>query len=138
MKAIVSLCLIFSLSCGTNVFKAAEKADPAADATVAIEQKKPDKAIRILEDALKDDPENWTLVSLLSSAIAQKFGIDLIRVILKMALPEEEEEATTTTTTTTDGAADPVAEANEVTFLFDALPTLPRKIWQASNPPLAR
>jgi hypothetical protein len=57
--ALVAIGLACALSsCGTNVFVSQEKEDPAEDATIALEQDDPDKAIKILNDALSSDDSN--------------------------------------------------------------------------------
>jgi hypothetical protein len=105
----------FASSCGTNVFKSLEKQDPAEEATIAMEQGKPEKAIVILNRALAESPQNYQLLSLLSSATAQKYGIDTIDIALKMADNEK----------TSEQEAAPASEAtssNGITGLFSALP----------------
>ena len=101
--------LIALLACGGNVFKSVEKEDPDQDAIKAMEDQDPDKAIRILTDALGsdieqiindssastlsqnlraaigDDEDKARRLSLLSAAYAQKYGLDPLSVALKMA-----------------------------------------------------
>jgi hypothetical protein len=87
MKIILpSLCLALSLgACGTNVFEAVADPDPADEATAAMDERKSDEAIVILEKALQKDPENWLYISLLASAKAQKAGVDTTDIALEMA-----------------------------------------------------
>lgn len=87
MKNILpSLCLALSLgACGTNVFEAVADPDPADEATAAMDQRKSDEAITILEKALQKEPENWLYISLLASAKAQKAGVDTTDIALEMA-----------------------------------------------------
>lgn len=54
---------ILATSCGDNVFESLEKTNPAEEATLAMEQGKPDKAIIILNRALSGDANNYQLLS---------------------------------------------------------------------------
>lgn len=113
MKLFLSVVMsLLYLGCGSSIFKAAEKSDPAVDATLAIEKNKPQDAIDILTEALEKDPEDYQLISLLASAQAQLVDIDLIRVVLKMA----------TSSTESDSTSSGSGSNNSVTLLFDALP----------------
>lgn len=106
--------LLFLGSCGlatNNSFKSLEKEDAAQDAAHEMEQDRPQEAIVILERALQSDPENYVLISLLSAAYAQKYGVDLITIALKMASPEEEGAALSGTTS-----------SNPMTALWAVLP----------------
>ena len=107
------LTMALSSSCGTSIFSLTEKKDPAEDATVLMEKDKTDEAIKILNRALAKDPENYQLISLLSSATAQKFGIDTINIALEMA-----KNASKTAESGTSSAAG----SNGITALFAALP----------------
>ncbi|MFW7377592.1 MAG: tetratricopeptide repeat protein [Oligoflexus sp.] len=93
-------------SCGSNVFEGIDPAEPAEEATVALEEQKPDKAIQILENALRADPENPTLLSLLASAKAQLAGVDTIDLALSMISSESSAES----------------EANDIEKLFAVMP----------------
>lgn len=75
----------FLTSCGKNPFASSEKKEPAEDATIQLEKKNPQKAIDILEAALTDDPGNFTYVSVLSMAYAQRAGVDPITLAQKAA-----------------------------------------------------
>jgi hypothetical protein len=75
----------FICGCGGNPFAAYEKKEPAEDATIALEQGNPTKAINILTNALDDDPNNYQLVSLLGLAYAERAGINALTVVQKMA-----------------------------------------------------
>ena len=75
---------LLQISCGKNA-AVSNKKDPAEDATLALEDGNPEKAISILEDALKDDADNYKLTSILASAYAQKAGIDPLSFALKLA-----------------------------------------------------
>lgn len=82
-------CLTISIamitSCGANPFKSYEEKDPAEDATVALENDDPNKAISILTAALQDEPENWVYVSILALAYAERAEIDALTLAQKMA-----------------------------------------------------
>ena len=93
-------------SCGANPFKSYETKDPAEDATVALEQGHPDKAIDILTSALRDEPENWQYVSILALAYAERAGIDALTLAQNMA-------------STSSGGG---SSTNGVTSLFAILP----------------
>jgi hypothetical protein len=114
---------LFVFGCSSNVFRSTDKADPGEDAAVALENDNPSKAISILEAALKDDPDNYRYMSLLAAAKAQKFGVSVIQIALKMAETEEgeegeegEEEATEETDEESD------SNTNDITNLFPVLP----------------
>lgn len=100
--------ILFLTACGSSVFKGAEKEDPGIDATLAIENNRPQDAIDILTEALAEDPNNYELISLLASAQAQLVGVDIIKVVLKLAEGSSEENSS--------------SSSNEVTVLFGALP----------------
>lgn len=73
------------LSCGANPYKSYEKAEPAEDATVALENKDPQKAITILTKAIEKEPENWVYVSILALAYAERAGIAPLTLAQSMA-----------------------------------------------------
>lgn len=106
MKHILpTLILTMSLSaCGSNIFAPVADPDPADEATAALDERKSDEAITILEKALQKEPENWLYVSLLASAKAQKAGVDTTDIALEMAKGGE-------------------ASGNPLTALFTILPT---------------
>ena len=108
-----SMTLALIAACGTNPFKTYDKKDPAEDASVALEQNNPQKAINILEAALADDPGNVTYTSLLSMAYAQRAGIDPLTLAQKMG---------TSTTSSSTSSTTSTAPANGVTSLFSVMP----------------
>jgi hypothetical protein len=69
-------CLALAAGCGTNLLKSTEKKDPPEDATLALERHDETAAISILERALDGDPTNPQLLSILSTAYAQRAGIE--------------------------------------------------------------
>ncbi|NRA64077.1 MAG: tetratricopeptide repeat protein [Pseudobacteriovorax sp.] len=86
MKWVMIFGLAVSLwSCGTNIYKQFDDQNPGELAAVALDEDNPDKAIKILDAALEDDPANYELVSLLASAKAQKAGVDTISLTLSLA-----------------------------------------------------
>ncbi len=79
MSAFAKTSLLAALlltGCGKNMLASSEKADPAEDATLALEKGDEDKAIEILEEALADDPENPQFLSILALAHAQRAGVE--------------------------------------------------------------
>ncbi len=104
------LCAIVFVNCGSNTFQLLDTPDPAEKATRQIEERKYDEAIDTLDDALKDDPDNYQLLSIKATAIAHKYGVDLISIGRKMADSESE-----------DAEADTAAKS-DVTSLFSVLP----------------
>jgi len=84
-KSMVTLALIAISACGANPYKNYEKKDPAEDATVALEEGNPNKAISILTSALESDPENWVYVSILGMAYAERGGINALTLAQNMA-----------------------------------------------------
>jgi hypothetical protein len=73
------------IGCGANPYKSYEKSEPAEDATIALEEKDPDKAITILNAALLKEPENWVYVSILALAYAERAGISPMTLAASMA-----------------------------------------------------
>ena len=72
-------------TCGANPFDTYEESDPAEDATVALEEGNPNKAISILTKALQSDPNNYQYISILALAYAERAGIDALTLAQKMA-----------------------------------------------------
>lgn len=63
-------------ACGTsNTYAPLQSYDPADEAARLLEKGKAGDAITLLEDALKDDPENKTWISMLALAYAQRAGV---------------------------------------------------------------
>lgn len=83
-KQILVIFLFLTVSCGPNSFKSFEKADPAEDATVALERGDPQKAIDLLTDALVEDPSNQKYISILALAYAQRAGVDPLTLAQNM------------------------------------------------------
>lgn len=86
-KLIVAGCLTAALwlGCGTNAFKSTDKGDPAEDAVIALENDDPSAAIAGLESALESEPDNLQYLSLLSTAYAQRAGVEPIQFARDMA-----------------------------------------------------
>lgn len=78
-------CALGVSACGSNIFATGEAKDPAEDATIALDDDNPTKAIDILESALADDPENGRYLSILSTAYAQRAGVDLLSFARSLA-----------------------------------------------------
>jgi hypothetical protein len=97
--------LSITMSCRSNVFEPVENPNPADQATAYMDEQKPDEAISVLNSALKSDPNNYQLISLMASAKAQKAGIDTLDIAVKLA---------------TDG----VSGSNALTALFSILPVV--------------
>ncbi len=81
----VAALLAAFIGCGANPYKSYEKSEPAEDATIALEEHDPDKAITILTAALVKEPENWVYVSILSLAYAERAGIAPMTLATSMA-----------------------------------------------------
>lgn len=97
--------LAFTTSCGDeSIFSDYEDDNPKEDAAIALENDNPDKAIKILNDALVDEPNNYAYISLLSAATAQKYGVDAITIALELADTEN------------------ASSSNNITALFSVLP----------------
>lgn len=103
----LSLLLLSStmIRCGMNVYEPLDTKDPMEAAAVALEEQKPKKAIKILESALRKDPDNPDYLSLLASAKAQYAGVDTIDLALRLI---------------SDNEAD--GEKNEIEQLFGLMP----------------
>ena len=93
-------------SCGPNHLASLERDDPAEDATIALEDGDPNKAINILTKALEDDSSNWKYVSILALAYAERAGINALTLAQNMASNSESG----------------TSSSNEVTALFSILP----------------
>ncbi|MGE0174253.1 MAG: hypothetical protein AB7T49_15760 [Oligoflexales bacterium] len=119
--------LIFSIllaACGSNIFKSVDKSDPGEDATVAMENGNPQKAISILEKAIEDEPENYRYYALLAAAMAQKYGVSVIQIALKMGESDEEEEGASDDQAIVqeEEEEDGDSSSSDVTKLFPVLP----------------
>lgn len=78
LKVLVALGLS---GCGSNLFESTEEADPAASAARSLEQKRPTAAIAVLEKALSKDAGNAPYLSLLSTAYAQRAGVEPLSLV---------------------------------------------------------
>lgn len=96
--------------CDANLFEAVEQQDPAERSLAYLDEGKPDEAIEVLQKALRDSPEDWTLVSLMASAKAQKAGVDTTDIAIKMATQE------------------PASQGNDITALFTVLPSATEEV----------
>jgi hypothetical protein len=74
--------LVFS--CGNNVAADYDTSDPDTEAMKALERGDESEAIRILNDAYRGDRDNPRYCSLMSAALLQKHGIDIISIVLEM------------------------------------------------------
>jgi hypothetical protein len=74
-------------SCSGNAFKASESGDPAEDAVIELENDNPKEAIKILEKALVITPGEPKLISILSSAYAQRAGVEPLSMARNLASP---------------------------------------------------
>jgi hypothetical protein len=106
--------LAASVACGDNVFKSTEKADPAEDATVALEDDDPTKAIQILEDALADDEGNPQYLSILALAYAQRAGIEPLDFATRIA--------NNAGTSGDEGSETSEDQAGDMTAMFSLMP----------------
>lgn len=111
LAALTSLAL-FAGGCGDNVLKSSETEDPAEDATLALERGDEDKAIEILEDALSDDPENATFLSILALAHAQRAGVEPLAFAQRIS---------SSSSSTSDTSATPQV-GGSYAVMFEALP----------------
>jgi hypothetical protein len=82
MQGVLPLLLV---ACGANIFEAAEPDDPSTEAVLALEKGRPNEAIRIAEEGLSDDPDDYKLWSILASAYAQKAGVSPLDFALQLA-----------------------------------------------------
>ena len=111
-KQIASLIVLLKVftACGKqNLFRSAEDSDPLEEAATLLEEDKADDAIELLKDELEDNPENYSAMSLLSTAISQKWGIDTITMALNLSKSQQ----------TSQGQA---LASNEVVRLYAILP----------------
>ncbi|MBC7533699.1 MAG: hypothetical protein H7318_19200 [Oligoflexus sp.] len=83
--ALVCIILSLSSSCRSNVFEPVDEPKPADQAAAYMDEQKPDEAISVLNNALKSNPNNYQLISLMASAKAQKAGIDTLDIAVKLA-----------------------------------------------------
>lgn len=79
-KIVMFLVLIsFIISCSQT-----EKgADPAEEACSLLDQGKIQEAIKVLDEALEENPEDMALISIKSTAYAMKAGVDIPNIIIK-------------------------------------------------------
>lgn len=85
IRFFAAVMIIIQFSCGANPLKSYEKKDPAEDATIALENNNPSKAIEILTAALQDDPGNTVYISILALAYAERAGVNVLSLTQKMA-----------------------------------------------------
>ena len=91
LVTILSLFLLFS--CGTpSLLKDVEESEPHVAAARALENDDPDTAIELMEKELESDPSNYNYISILASAKAQKAGVDMVTLILKLADQDESDD----------------------------------------------
>jgi len=108
MKKTITVIVLLGLmfGCGPNPLATLERDDPAEDATIALEEGDPNKAINILTKALEEDSTNWIYVSILALAYAERAGINALTLAQNMASNSE----------------NGTSSSNEVTALFSILP----------------
>lgn len=82
------------IACGGNAFQSSEAKDPAEDAALLLEKDKPGDAIKLLEKALGKTPGEPKLISMLSSAYAQRAGIEPLAMARNLASPSGDSTAT--------------------------------------------
>lgn len=111
LNILMILAFLLHTACGKNLLATVEKEDVAEDATIALEKNNPDQAISNLKEALEDDPDNYQLISLLSAATAQKYGIDALSMALEMASSQ-----------TGEGNQSGTEGSNSITALFAVVP----------------
>lgn len=75
----ISLALILLQGCGRS--HETQKQDVVLESYRLIDSQRTDEAIELLEDALKNDPENYDYQATLASAYAHKSGIKIQRLI---------------------------------------------------------
>ena len=115
-KAHVSILLLMTflamglVACGSNALKSLDEPEPDEEATLNMEDGKPDSAIKVLESALASDSANYQYISLLSAAYAQKFGVDTLTFAEKLG----------TNATSSSGATS--GNASVITAMYPILP----------------
>jgi uncharacterized membrane protein (DUF2068 family) len=120
LKIFALICLLPIMACGTNVFQAGEEEDPLEDALLELEKGHSSTAIRILEKALVDEPENYQMISVLSMAYAQRAGLDPIDYALGLADKESEDESENATLAAQSGSTG--SGSNPLIGMFDLMP----------------
>lgn len=110
-KLTVAFIFLLLSACGTNPFDSYEDKDPAEDATVALEEGNPNKAINILTKALESDPGNAQYISILALAYAERAGINALTLAQKMA-----------SNSGSSSTAAASSNSNGVTSLFSVMP----------------
>lgn len=122
MKTIFQLmisAMLFFSACGPNAFKSLEATDPAEDATVALEEGNPQRAIDILTDALENDPGNEQYISILALAYAQRAGVDPLTLAQNMATSSKSSSEGSSEGTSAGSSS---SKTNDVTALFGIMP----------------
>ena len=129
-------------SCGSNFLAGTEETDAALNATRALEQKRPSAAIKTLEKALEKDPENAIYLSILSTAYAQRAGIEPLSVAEAIATQSSTSALTYRLAATNDSlislfGAMPQATGDNLSDIDHAVSILtsdlPRSVWLSGD-----
>ena len=111
------LSFLAMIGCGDkNLFKTncqeykeldCDESDPVEDVLILLDKKKPKEAIALAEEALEQAPTDYVLISVLASAIAELYEVDMISIGLAMANQSSSEGET---------------KSNSITAMFSYLP----------------
>lgn len=108
-KCLLIISTFAMVACGSsNTYAPLQSYDPADEAARLLEKGKPQEAITLLEDSLKEDPENYRWISMLALAYAQRAGVAPIDFVEKLG----DSTATSGSSTSTNG----------ITSLFSVTP----------------
>lgn len=127
LAATLLVCVV--ASCDKNLAAGYDTPDPDEEAMKALESGHPDKAITILNDAYSGNKDSNRYRSLMSMALMQKHGIDIIDLALKMGESEEGESASMFTTlfgVLPDATAAGLSGLSDAIELLQAITTNPR------------
>jgi hypothetical protein len=94
--AVLAAAAAYACGCDSNFLESGEEKDPPEDATIALENHDPAKALSILDAALASDPANPQLLSIKALALAQRAGIEPLSLVQQLAAKGTNAEAAST------------------------------------------
>lgn len=115
------------VACGSNVYAPLQSQDPAEQAARYLEDGKPQKAIDLLESALKDSPGDARCISILSLAYAQRAGVAPIDFLDNMGSAQNTNTALSNDITALFSVTPPATTSNiaDVDYAVTLMASLP-------------
>jgi hypothetical protein len=128
-KNAIVIAVIFAISgCGgSNTYTPLQSYEPADEAARLLEKGKPQEAITVLEDALKEEPENYRWISMLALAYAQRAGVAPIDFVEELGTSAASGESSANGITSLFGVTPPATRQNiaDVDYAISLMTQLP-------------